>query len=289
MHTLSKYQKALQNHPFNLSDNQVTENVNQIILENFAENNHMNTYKLLYSCLDLTSLKTTDTREHIWKMTQKVNDFEGSNPEIDNIAAICVYPNFVKTVNEALTANVNIASVAGGFPSAQTFLEVKIAETAIAVTQGADEVDIPINVGLFLNEEYEEMCDELTEIKFACHEARMKVILETGALKTAKNIYEASILALYSGADFLKTSTGKEYKGATPEAAYLMCTAIKSYYKKTGDKVGFKASGGISTIEDAVKYYTIVKTILGKEWCNKELFRIGTSRLADILLEKINK
>ena len=258
-------------------------------LENFAENNHMNTYKLLYSCLDLTSLKTTDTREHIWKMTQKVNDFEGSNPEIDNIAAICVYPNFIKTVNEALTANVNIACVAGGFPSAQTFLEVKIAETAIAVTQGADEVDIPINVGLFLNEEYEEMCDELTEIKFACHEARMKVILETGALKTAKNIYEASILALYSGADFLKTSTGKEYKGATPEAAYLMCTAIKSYYKKTGDKVGFKASGGISTIEDAVKYYTIVKTILGKDWCNKELFRIGTSRLADILLEKINK
>ncbi len=289
MHTLNKYQKALQNHPFNLSDNQVTENVNQIILENFAENNHMNTYKLLYSCLDLTSLKTTDTREHIWKMTQKINDLEGSNPEIDNIAAICVYPNFVKTVNEALTANVNIACVAGGFPSAQTFLEVKIAETAIAVTQGADEVDIPINVGLFLNEEYEEMCDELTEIKFACHEARMKVILETGALKTAKNIYEASILALYSGADFLKTSTGKEYKGATPEAAYLMCTAIKSYYKKTGDKVGFKASGGISTIEDAVKYYTIVKTILGKDWCNKELFRIGTSRLADILLEKINK
>jgi deoxyribose-phosphate aldolase len=289
MHTLSKYQKALQNHPFNLSDSQVSEKANQIISENFAENNNMNTYKFLYSCIDLTSLNTTDTREHIWKITQKVNDFEGSNPEIDNIAAICVYPNFVKTVNEALTANVNIACVAGGFPSAQTFSEVKIAETALAVTQGANEIDIPINVGLFLNEDYEEMCDELTEIKFACHEAQLKVILETGALKTANNIYKASILALYSGADFLKTSTGKEYQGATPEAAYLICNAIKSYYKKTGDKVGFKVSGGISTIEDAVKYYTILKTILGKDWCNKKLFRIGTSRLVNILLEKIDK
>lgn len=231
MHTLSKYQKALQNHPFNLSDSQVSEKANQIISENFAENNNMNTYKFLYSCIDLTSLNTTDTREHIWKITQKVNDFEGSNPEIDNIAAICVYPNFVKTVNEALTANVNIACVAGGFPSAQTFSEVKIAETVLAVTQGANEIDIPINVGLFLNEDYEEMCDELTEIKFACHEAQLKVILETGALKTANNIYKASILALYSGADFLKTSTGKEYQGATPEAAYLICNAIKSYYK----------------------------------------------------------
>ena len=149
MHTLSKYQKALQNHPFNLSDSQVSEKANQIISENFAENNNMNTYKFLYSCIDLTSLNTTDTREHIWKITQKVNDFEGSNPEIDNIAAICVYPNFVKTVNEALTANVNIACVAGGFPSAQTFSEVKIAETALAVTQGANEIDIPINVGCF--------------------------------------------------------------------------------------------------------------------------------------------
>lgn len=289
MHILSKYQTALQNHPFELTDKHVSEKVNQIISENFAENNNLDTYKLLYSCLDLTSLNTTNTKEYIWKLAQRVNDFEGSNPEIDNVASICVYPNFVETVKEALTANVNIACVAGGFPSGQTFTEVKIAETALAVAQGADEIDVPINMGLFLNEEYEEMCDELTEIKFACHEARMKTILETGALASAEKIYKASILALYSGADFIKTSTGKGYKGATPEAAYLMCTAIKSYYDKTKERIGFKASGGISTIEDAVKYYTIVKAILGNEWCNKELFRIGTSKLADILLDKINK
>jgi len=272
-----------------LTDKQVSEKVNQLISENFAENDNLNTYKLLYSCLDLTSLNTTDTKEHIWKLVQEVNDFEGSNPEIDNVASICIYPNFVETVKEALTANVNIACVSGGFPSGQTFTEVKIAEAALAVAQGADEIDIPINVGLFLNKEYEEMCDELTEIKFACHEARMKTILETGALESANNIYKASILALYSGADFIKTSTGKGYKGTTPEAAYLICTAIKSYYDKTKERVGFKASGGISTIEDAVKYYTIVKTILGDDWCNNKLFRIGTSKLADILVDKINK
>lgn len=289
MHLVSKHQTALQRHPFTLSDKEVSNKISQIISEGFDENNNINIYRLLYSCIDLTSLNTTDTRDHIWRLTQKVNDFENSNPEINNVATLCVYPNFVATVKEALTADVKIASVTGGFPSAQTFTEVKIAETALAVAEGADEVDVPMNIGLFLNEEYEEMCDELSEIKFACHEAQMKVILETGALQSTENIHKASVLALYSGADFIKTSTGKGYEGASPEAAYVMCTAIKSYYEKTGNKVGFKAAGGIATIEDAVKYYTIVKAILGKEWCNKELFRIGTSKLSEILLKKITK
>ncbi|HQG08605.1 MAG TPA: deoxyribose-phosphate aldolase, partial [Dysgonamonadaceae bacterium] len=261
--------------------------VAELINEKYAENNNKQVYKLLYSCIDLTSLNGTDTREHIWKMVQQVNDFEGTNPEIDNIAAICVYPNFAKTVREALTADVQIACVSGGFPTSQTFTETKIAETALAVMDGADEIDIVINLGLFFGEEYEEMCEEIDEIKFACHEAKLKVILETGALKTATNIHNAAILAMYSGADFIKTSTGKIYEGATLEAAYVMCHAIKSYYDKTKTKIGFKVAGGVSSVEDAVKYYTIVKEILGNEWCNKDLFRIGTSRLANTLLKAI--
>ena len=284
---IKSYTDVLRTHSFDLSDEQVKSKVAELINEKYAENNNKQVYKLLYSCIDLTSLNGTDTREHIWKMVQQVNDFEGTNPEIDNVAAICVYPNFAKTVREALTANVQIACVSGGFPTSQTFTETKIAETALAVMDGADEIDIVINLGLFFGEEYEEMCEEIDEIKFACHEAKLKVILETGALKTATNIHNAAILAMYSGADFIKTSTGKIYEGATLEAAYVMCHAIKSYYDKTKTKIGFKVAGGVSSVEDAVKYYTIVKEILGNEWCNKDLFRIGTSRLANTLLKAI--
>ena len=284
---IKSYTDVLRTHSFDLSDEQVKSKVSELIDEKYAENNNKKVYKLLYSCIDLTSLNGTDTREHIWKMVQEVNDFEGTNPEVENVAAICVYPNFAKTVKEALTADVQIACVAGGFPTSQTFTETKIAETALAVMDGADEIDIVINLGLFFGEEYEEMCEEIDEIKFACHEAKLKVILETGALKTATNIHNAAILAMYSGADFIKTSTGKIYEGATLEAAYVMCRAIKSYYDKTQTKIGFKVAGGVSSVEDAVKYYTIVKEILGNEWCNKELFRIGTSRLANTLLKAI--
>jgi len=284
---IKSYTDVLRTHSFDLSDEQVKSKVAELINEKYAENNNKQVYKLLYSCIDLTSLNGTDTREHIWKMVQQVNDFEGTNPEIDNVAAICVYPNFAKTVREALTADVQIACVSGGFPTSQTFTETKIAETALAVMDGADEIDIVINLGLFFGEEYEEMCEEIDEIKFACHEAKLKVILETGALKTATNIHNAAILAMYSGADFIKTSTGKIYEGATLEAAYVMCHAIKSYYDKTKTKIGLKVAGGVSSVEDAVKYYTIVKEILGNEWCNKDLFRIGTSRLANTLLKAI--
>lgn len=287
MNTASKYKEALEKHPFTLTNAQVTEKANKILADKFDENNTQEVYKKLYSCIDLTTLNTTDTKDDVWKFTEKVNAFEGSNPEIENVAAICVYPNFAHTVKEALTADVKIACVSAGFPTSQTFTEVKIAETALAVADGADEIDVVINVGLFLNEEYEEMCEELAEIKHACHEAHLKVILETGALKDVEKIHRASILSIYSGADFLKTSTGKVYEGATLEAAYTMCHAIKSYYKKTGTKIGFKVSGGVSSTEDAVKYYTLVKEILGDEWCNNSLFRIGASRLAGTLLKAI--
>ncbi len=282
-----KYRKALSQHAFILSENEVTEKVKEILSEKAKQNNTPEVLKKIYGCIDLTTLNTTDTREDIWTFTGKVNDFEGTNPEIDNVAAICVFPNFAKTVRESLTADVKIACVAGGFPSSQTFLEVKVAETALAVLDGADEIDVVLNLGLFMNEEFEELCEELDEIKETCHEAKLKVILETGALKETKKIHDASILALYSGADFIKTSTGKVYVGATVEAAYTMCLALKSYYKKTGDKKGIKIAGGVSSVEEVVNYYTIVKETLGEEWCNKDLFRVGTSRLANTLLEAI--
>ena len=286
MAEVDKYRDTLKKYNTDIKDADITQKVNEIISRKFDQNNNKEVYKRIYSCIDLTSLNTTDTREEIWNFTERVNDFEGSS-DVDNVAAICVFPNFVETVKEALTANVNIAAVVGGFPSSQTFTEVKIAETGLAVASGADEIDIVLNLGYFLEENYEEVCEEIDEIKHTCRDAKLKVILETGALKSAKNIMKASILALYSGADFIKTSTGKVYEGATLEAAYVMCTAIKEYNQKTGNKAGFKASGGISTTEDAVKYYTIVKEVLGEEYLNKEYFRIGASRLANNLLESI--
>lgn len=288
MAEVNKYTDTLKKYETNLKDSDITKKVNEIIAKKFAENNTKEVYKKIYSLIDLTSLNATDTRESIWNLTEGVNDFEGSS-DINNVAAICVYPNFVETVKEALTADVKIASVAGGFPSSQTFTEVKIAETALAVAGGADEIDIVLNLGFFFDDNYEELAEELDEIKHACREAKLKVILETGALKTAENIMKASILSLYSGADFIKTSTGKVYEGATLEAAYVMCTAIKEYTSKNGRQAGFKASGGISTTEDAVKYYTIVKEVLGEEYLTSEYFRIGASSLAKNLLNDIKE
>ncbi len=282
---VEKYRKALKDNAFKLSDEAVKAKVQKIIAEKSEENNTVEVIREIYSCIDLTTLNTTDTREDIWQFTDKVNKFEGSNPLIKNVAAICVFPSLVKTVKESLTADVKIASVCAGFPSSQTFVEVKIAETALAISDGADEIDIVLNLGLFLNDDIKELCEEIDEIKEACHGATLKVILETGALETAEKINNASVLSLYSGADFLKTSTGKVYSGATLEAAYVMCVAIKNYYKKTGTKKGIKISGGVSTVQDAINYYTIVKETLGEEWCNQDLFRIGTSRLANTLLE----
>lgn len=288
MADIDKYKDTLKKYNTSLKDSDITAKVNEIIAKKLAENNTKEVYKTIYSCIDLTSLNATDTREEIWRFVEKVNDFEGSS-DMENVAAICVYPNFVQTVKEALTADVKIASVAGGFPSSQTFTEVKIAEVGLAVADGADEIDIVLPLGLYFDENYEDMCEEIDEIKLSCREASLKVILETGALKTAEHIKKASILALYSGADFLKTSTGKGYEGATLEAAYVVCTAIKEYNAKNGRPVGFKASGGISTTLEAVKFYTIVKEILGESFMNKDTFRIGASRLANNLINSINE
>lgn len=245
-------------------------------------------YKFLLSSIDLTTLSTEDSQDSVTAFTQRVNDFDNEYPQLDNVAAICVYSNFAEVVKSTLeVTGVDIAVVAGGFPSSQTFTAVKIADVALAVAGGANEVDVVMNLGYLRDGNYEDLCDELIEIKHTAKDARMKVILETGALKTAEAIRKASILAMWSDADFIKTSTGKIYPGASLEAAYVMCQCIKEYHEQTGRKVGFKAAGGIRTAEEAVKYYAVVKEVLGDEWLNNDLFRIGASSLADNLLSAI--
>ncbi len=269
-------------------DAAVSAAVAKIIEDTFEENNTTEVHKFLFNTIDLTTLNSTDSPQSVAAFTERVNAFEEEHPELPNVAAICVYPNFAQVVRTVLdVSDVDVACVSGGFPSSQTFTEVKVAETALAVEGGADEVDIVLNIGNFLDGDYEEVCDEIIEQKQACRDARLKVILETGALKTAANIKKASILSLYSGADFLKTSTGKGYDGASLEAAYVMCQCIKEYYEKTGTMVGFKAAGGVRTTADAVKYYCVVKAVLGEQWLTNEYFRLGASSLANSILSDI--
>ena len=283
-----KYRTALAKYDTQLNDADVQIQVAALIEKKVPENNTEEVKKFLFNCIDLTTLNTTDSDESVMRFTEKVNRFDDEFPDLKNVAAICVYPNFAQVVKDTLEVEgINIACVSGGFPSSQTFTEVKIAETAMALADGADEIDIVIPVGAFLSSDYETMCEEIMELKETCKEHHLKVILETGALKTASNIKKASILSMYSGADFIKTSTGKQQPAATPEAAYVMCQAIKEYYEQTGNKVGFKPAGGINTVNDALIYYTIVKEVLGKEWLSNELFRLGTSRLANLLLSEI--
>lgn len=289
-HEKSKYEIALGKYNTSLTDEEVHAAVKEIIEKKVPENNTDEVKKLLFNCIDLTTLNTTDDDEKVMKMTEKVNEFENVFPELKNVAAICVYPNFAGIVRDTLEVDaVKIAAVSAGFPSSQTFIEVKIAETALAIADGADEIDIVISVGKFLSGDYETMCDEIQELKDICKEAHLKVILETGALGSAGNILKASILSMYAGADFIKTSTGKQQPAATPEAAYAMCVAIRDYYRQTGNKIGFKPAGGINSVHDALTYYTIVKEILGTEWLNNTYFRLGTSRLANLLLSEIEK
>ena len=284
----NKYEQAIAQSTVTDNDATVAEAVKKILDEHFAENNNKEVYRTRLNCLDLTTLKSTDSPSSVAKFTEAVNNFEELFPSLPNVAAICVYPNFAAVVRTVLeVSGVKIACVSGAFPSSQSFEEVKIAETSLAVANGADEIDIVLNLGEFFDHDYEEVTDEISEQKEACRGGLLKVILETGALRTARNIKAASILSLYSGADFLKTSTGKEYPGASLEAAYIMAQCIKEYYDKTGTKVGFKAAGGVRTTEDAVKYYTIIKEVLGEEWLNNEYFRLGASSLANAVLSDI--
>lgn len=283
-----KYHQAIAESKVTEDDAAVKAAVDKILAENLRENMNEEVYKFLFNCIDLTTLRSTDSPRSVADFVERVNDFDNEHPEMKNVAAICVYPNFSQVVRTVLeVSDVDIACVAGCFPSSQSFLEVKVAEVALAVEGGADEIDIVLNLGNFLDGDYEEVCDEISELKHSCREARLKVILEAGALKTAANIKAASILSMYSGADFIKTSTGKEYPGADLQAAYVMCQCIKEYYEKTGRMVGFKPAGGVRTPEEAVSYYCIVKEVLGEQWLTNEYFRIGASGLANNLLSAI--
>lgn len=286
---MSKFDDLFKQYNCNLSDSAVQEEVATIIQANYSNNDHKEVYKQCLSLIDLTSLNATDTEAEIVSMVKKVNEFKTNFPHLPNVAAICVYPALVPVVKEHLTEKVGIASVAAGFPASQTFIEIKVAETAMAVMEGATEIDVVMPIGKFLEGKFQDIYEELSEIKATCREAHLKVILETGALQSASNIKKASILAMASGADFIKTSTGKITVAATLEASCVMCEAIKEWKEKTGENVGFKAAGGIVSTDDAVKYYTLVKDILGVEWLNSNMFRIGASRLANNLLHSIEQ
>lgn len=284
---MDKFESLFKEYACTLTDELVKENTAKILTTFAAENNIREVWIQCLSQIDLTTLNSDDTTTKVATMAERVNDFEGNFPGIPNVAAICVYPAMVETVRDVLTEPIGIAAVAAGFPASQTFIEIKVAEAAMAVAAGATEIDIVISVGKFLEGNYQEVYDEISEIKAAIRDAHLKVILETGALKTAENIYKASILAMAAGADFIKTSTGKIAVNATPEATYIMCHAIKDWYTKTGKKVCYKPAGGVSTTEEAVQHYTLVKEILGEQWLNNQSFRFGASRLANNLLSSI--
>lgn len=286
---VSKYEKTLQLYNTELDEAQVQQAVKTIIAEKTLANDTPEVKKFLFGSIELTTLSTTDSDTSVMAFVDRVNRFESAYPQLPHVAAVCVYPCFAEVASETLEVEgVEITCVSGSFPSSQAVIEVKVAETALALRDGATEIDIVMPVGKFLSGNYEELCDDIAELKQVCGDKAMKVILETGDLKTATNIKKASLLAMYAGADYIKTSTGKEKISATPEAAYVMCQAIKEYYEKTGIQIGFKPAGGINTVMDAIIYYTIVKEVLGEKWLTNKWFRLGTSRLANLLLSEIN-
>ncbi len=285
---MNKYEQTLSLYNTKLDDAEIAAKVARIIEQKVPENDTLEVKKFLMGSVELTTLKTTDSEESVLKFTERVNDFDNQYPDLPHPATICIYPCFAQIVSQSLEVEgVEVACVSGSFPSSQALIEVKTVETALAIKDGATEIDIVMSVGKFLSGDYETVCDEIGELKAICGEKKMKVILETGLLGSAENIKKASILAMYSGADYIKTSTGKEKPAATPEAAYVMCQAIKEYYNKTGIQIGFKPAGGLNTVHDALVYYTIVKEVLGEKWLTNQWLRLGTSRLANLLLSEV--
>ena len=284
----SKYEKMLSQYNTALNDSEIAAKVAEMIEKKVPENDTLAVKRFLMGSVELTTLKTTDSDESVIAFTEKVNKFEDTYPELPHVATICVYPCFAKIVSQSLEVEgVEVACVSGSFPSSQALIEIKTVETALALKDGATEIDIVMSVGKYLSGDYETLCDEISELKAICGDRKMKVILETGLLPSASDIKKASLLAMYAGADYIKTSTGKEKPAATPEAAYVMCQAIKEYYDKTGIQIGFKPAGGLNTVHDALVYYTIVKEVLGEKWLTNQWLRLGTSRLANLLLSEV--
>jgi deoxyribose-phosphate aldolase len=284
----SRIEEALSKYNLEITDEEVKEAVKKIIAEKVPENDTAEVKRFMFGSIELTTLTTQDSAESVLQLVEKVNKFDSEYPQMPHVATVVTYPRFTKLVSESLEVEGVIPTcVSGAFPSSQALIEVKTVETGLAIRDGAGNVDIVMHVGEFLSGDYETVCDEIQQQKETCGEVPMKVILETGDLGSCANIKKASLLAMYAGADYIKTSTGKEKISATPEAAYVMCQAIKEYYDETGIMVGFKPAGGINTVMDALTYYTIVKELLGEKWLTNELFRLGTSRLANLLLSEL--
>ena len=284
----SRIEEALSKYNLEITDEEVKEAVKKIIAEKVPQNDTPEVKRFMFGSIELTTLTTQDSAESVLALVEKVNKFDNKYPQMPHVATVVTYPRFTKLVSESLEVEGVIPTcVSGAFPSSQALIEVKTVETGLAIRDGAGNVDIVMHVGEFLSGDYETVCDEIQQQKETCGEVPMKVILETGDLGSCANIKKASLLAMYAGADYIKTSTGKEKISATPEAAYVMCQAIKEYYDETGIMVGFKPAGGINTVMDALTYYTIVKELLGEKWLTNELFRLGTSRLANLLLSEL--
>nr|WP_321776072.1 deoxyribose-phosphate aldolase [uncultured Porphyromonas sp.] len=280
-----KFTEAFSKFTFDLSMEEVSAKVQECIDKHYKELDTKENVNLIHSMIDLTSLTSEDNEDKIYHLTQQVNQLDDEHPDITPVASICVYPNYASVIKEHLTVEkCHITCVAGGFPSSQTFPEIKVAEIALAVHDGAEEIDIVLPVGPFLAGDYETVCDQLQEQRQAAKDVILKVILETGALQTPEHIVRASILSLFCDADFIKTSTGKGYPGATPEAIYIMASVVRQYCDLYDIKRGIKAAGGVRTTEEALKYLCILKEVLGDEWLTPELFRFGATSLeADTL------
>lgn len=270
----------------------------EIIAQNVDKVVSPEVLKDCFSIMDMTTLRPNDTPTSVRKFVEKINNFYKTYPDYPLPASVCVYPNFASVVRDTrCNPEMHVTTVTTCFPSTQSFLDVKLLETRLAIENGADEIDIVLSLANFLDGNYEAAGEEIAAARKTIDEAAaaagrhvcMKVILETGLLVSPELIADASFLAMENGADFIKTSTGKVEVNATPMSAYIMCECIKAFYEKTGRKVGFKAAGGVSTAMDAVVYYSIVSSILGKEWLNKELFRFGVSRLGNSLVSAIEQ
>lgn len=273
-----------------LNDQDIQSQVNQIL------NQHLDNYKLsqvypvILGMIDLTTLEGADTNEKVVKMCAKALSFDRLGLGLPNVAAVCVYPTLIGVARKALEGTrIQVASVAGAFPAGQSPIHIKVAEVKYAVEVGADEIDMVISRGKFLEGNYNLVFDEIAAIREACGDAHLKVILETGELGSATNIRRASEIALHAGGHFLKTSTGKIQPAATLEAMFIMLEAINEYYNHTGKMVGIKPAGGISDPETALKYYVLTDQILGSEWMNKDWLRFGASRLTDTLVEAVKQ
>ena len=284
----SKYDEALSKYNCNVDEAAVAAALKKIVEERVPKNDTEKIKKFLFSCVCMTTLTTQDSAESVLRLVEKVNNFAHEYPDMPHVATVVTYPRFAKLVAESLEVEGVIPTVvSGAFPSSQALIEIKVAETKLAVNDGAKNVDIVMHVGEFLAGDYETVCDEISEQKAACGDVPMKVILETGDLLNLSNVKKAALLSMYAGADYIKTSTGKEKIGATPEAVYVMCQAIKEYYEETGIMIGLKPAGGINTVKDAITYYSIVEEVLGEKWLTDYYFRLGTSRLPNLVLSDL--